>query len=249
MLLCFSSRGCSPLPPTCGPVRCAASHGMDGTVCLADLGSNHAHCRTNAAHPAHAAPHHASPSGLPLRRYLADRVLATLMTVYTFALGLVFWGAHSSPTQRAIAAASLGGLVPILLSQHSLRREQLADRTVVAVRRHVSACPPAHPIALGCSRLLGPPMPSRAALVSLSPRRGCLLLPTPGAAASALSWLGTSRGMSRSRPSQRSGSGTHAAAGLTTPPLELQRCEVERHAQRGEGTRVVQTVASCVVWV
>ena len=49
------------------------------------------------------------------------------MTVYTFALGLVFWGAHSSPTQRAIAAASLGGLVPILLSQHSLRRAQPVD--------------------------------------------------------------------------------------------------------------------------
>jgi hypothetical protein len=91
----------------------------------------------NAAHPAHAAPLHAPPSGLTPRRYLADRVLATLMTVYTFALGLVFWGAHSSPTQRAIAAASLGGLVPILLSQHSLRREQPVDSAVVAVRHHV----------------------------------------------------------------------------------------------------------------
>ena len=186
----------------------------------------------NAARPAHAAPHHAPPSELPPRRYLADRVLASLMTVYTFALGLVFWGAHSSPTQRAIAAASLGGLVPILLSQHSLRRAQPVDHGRQRRRGCAVPRPPAHPIALGCSRLLGPPVPSRAALTSLSPRRGRLLLPKPGAAASAPSWLGTSRGMSRSRPSQRSGSGTRATAGLTTsPPPELQRCEVERHAR------------------
>jgi len=70
--------------------------------------------------------------------YLADRVLASLMTVYTFALGLVFWGAHSSPTQRAIAAASLGGLVPILLSQHSLRRGRFRTFMAWHVAWHVS---------------------------------------------------------------------------------------------------------------
>lgn len=70
--------------------------------------------------------------------YLADRVLATTMTVYTFALGLVFWGAHSSPTQRAIAAASLGGLVPIVLSQHSLRRGRFRTFMAWHVAWHVS---------------------------------------------------------------------------------------------------------------
>ena len=65
-------------------------------------------------------------------------MLATTMTVYTFALGLVFWGAHSSPTQRAIAAASLGGLVPIVLSQHSLRREEPVETAVLAVRHHAT---------------------------------------------------------------------------------------------------------------
>ena len=97
-------------------------------------------------------------------------MLATTMTVYTFALGLVFWGAHSSPTQRAIAAASLGGLVPIVLSQHSLRREQPVETAVLAVRHHATY-PPATPTALGCSGLLWPSMSGRAALVSPSQRR------------------------------------------------------------------------------
>jgi len=76
------------------------------------------------------------------------------MTVYTFALGLVFWGAHSSPTQRAIAAASLGGLVPIVLSQHSLRREQPVGTA------RLGGAAPRHPsllrlsTALGCAGLL-----------------------------------------------------------------------------------------------
>jgi len=65
-------------------------------------------------------------------------MLATTMTVYTFALGLVFWGAHSSRTQRGIAAASLGGLVPIVLSQHSLRREQRVETAVLAVQHHAT---------------------------------------------------------------------------------------------------------------
>ena len=119
--------------------------------------------------PRHAAPHHAPPSQLPPRRYLADRVLASLMTVYTFALGLVFWGAHSSPTQRAIAAASLGGLVPILLSQHSLRRAQPVDHRHGRQRRRGCAAPrppallqtPSLWAALDCSGL-----PCRAALPS-----------------------------------------------------------------------------------
>ena len=87
------------------------------------------------------------------------------MTVYTFALGLVFWGAHSSPTQRAIAAASLGGLVPILLSQHALRRAQPVDhgrqrrRGCAAPRPPALLQAPSLWAALGCSRL---PLCSRA---------------------------------------------------------------------------------------
>lgn len=89
------------------------------------------------------------------------------MTVYTFALGLVFWGAHSSPTQRAIAAASLAGLVPILLSQHSLRRAQPVDhgrrrrRGCAAPRPPALLQAPSLWAALGCSGL-----PCRAALPS-----------------------------------------------------------------------------------
>ena len=57
--------------------------------------------------------------------YLADRVLATAVTLYTLYLGPVCWGAHSTPVQQGIAASAVGGLLPFCLSQHTLRRGRL----------------------------------------------------------------------------------------------------------------------------
>ena len=255
MLLCFSSRGCSPLPPTCGPVRCAASRGTHGTVCLADLGSNHAHCRTKCCRPS---PRRATPcaslstpsaqvSRRPRARLPHDRVHLRARPRVLGRAQLADTARHrGGVARRSRAHTPLAALTAARAAGRSSSWSTAPSWLCGAT----SACPPANTIALGCSRLLGPPVPSRAALTSLSPRRGRLLLPKPGAAASAPSWLGTSRGMSRSRPSQRSGSGTRATAGLTTPPPpELQRCEVERHARASceEKARVVQTVASRVV--
>ena len=252
MLLCFSSRGCSPLPPTCGPVRCAASRGTHGTVCLADLGSNHAHCRTKCCRPS---PRRATPcaslsspsahvSRRPRARLPHDRVhLRARPRVLGRAQLADTARNRGGVARRSRAHTPLAALPAARAAGRSLSWSTAPSWLCGAT----SACPPANPIALGCSGLLGPPVPSRAALAS--PRRGRLLLPTPGAAASAPSWLGTSRGMSRSRPSQRSGSGTRATAGLTTPPPpELQRCEVERdtHVARARRLGTRRSIGSLV---
>ena len=132
---CSSSKGRSLLPPTCGRRRCAACRGTAGaTPTIHTLPPYVPYqqklppCATLCVRgccPVCAAEQGLSLCGCsPCARYLADRLLASSMAVYTFALGIVFWGAHSSPTQRAIAAASLGGLVPLVLSQHSLRLGQ-----------------------------------------------------------------------------------------------------------------------------
>ena len=209
----------------------------------------------NAADPAHAAPRRATPcaslstpsaqvSRRPRARLPHDRVHLRARPRVLGRAQLADTARHRGGVARRSGAHTPLAALPAARAAGRSSSWSTAPSWLCGA---TSACPPANPIALGCSGLLGPPVPSRAALTSLSPRRGRLLLPKPGAAASAPSWLGTSRGMSRSRPSQRSGSGTRATAGFTTPPPpELQRCEVERHA-RARRRRVVQTVASRVV--
>jgi len=70
--------------------------------------------------------------------YLADRVVATAVTVYTLYLGPVCWGAHSTPVQQGIAASALGGLLPFCLSQHTLRRGRLHAFMAWHVAWHLS---------------------------------------------------------------------------------------------------------------
>lgn len=70
--------------------------------------------------------------------YLADRLLATSMTILTFFIGNVCWRPHSSPVQRGLAALSLFGLVPFALSQRALAHERFVPFMAWHVAWHVS---------------------------------------------------------------------------------------------------------------
>jgi len=70
--------------------------------------------------------------------YLADRLLATSMTILTLYIGNICWAPHSSDFQQSLALLCPLGLVPFGISQKALNEERFATFMAYHIAWHIS---------------------------------------------------------------------------------------------------------------